>query len=308
MKLFEEGLKQLGVRFFLIGLLPSSLLALVVATVVDPTTLGKLLFGKTDNVPGFAILGGAVFLTLLLGPLQLSLTRLLEGYWPDVILWRRLTQRRIDAHRAHLKALDDRQNVDDPNDPKALRRAQQAAFAVHHRYPSDRKRLMPTALGNVLRAGEDGIGDRYGLDPVIVWPRLYPLLSDEMRDLVADQRLQLDLTVRLVYVLAATAVSAAVGLVMHPGWLWGAGTAVFALLSVAAYRASLSAALSYVTLFQSAFDLHRNDLYRALRLPLPSDLTSEREAGRKLSAFLRQGQGNLVFTEQNPAPKDGACR
>jgi hypothetical protein len=38
--------------------------------------------------------------------------------------------------------------------------------------------VTPPGLGNVLAAMEDGAGRTYGLDAVIVWPRLYPLWAN----------------------------------------------------------------------------------------------------------------------------------
>ena len=41
--------------------------------------------------------------------------------------------------------------------------------------PSQPDQVMPTALGNVLRNAELHPRDRYGIDAVLTWPRLYPL-------------------------------------------------------------------------------------------------------------------------------------
>ena len=42
-----------------------------------------------------------------------------------------------------------------------------------------------TGLGNALAAMEDSAGAAYGLDAVVAWPRLYPLLGDKVRAVVA---------------------------------------------------------------------------------------------------------------------------
>lgn len=310
MKIFEEGLKELGARFFLIGLLPSTFLAAVVAAAVDPAPWLRLLAEGGEAgaaaAPLTALLVGALLLSLVLAAVQLPMIRLLEGYWPERRPFRRLAERRTARHRERLARLKAAQDVADPNDADTLRRAQQAAFAVHHLYPADARRVMPTRLGNILRAGEDGVGARYGLDAVVIWPRLYAVLSDQTRGLVEDQRLQLDLCVRLVYVFAASALAALVG-ALRFGNGWAAlGAALLVGLAVVAYRASQTAALSYVTLFQTAFDLHRHALFNALRLQPASNLEAEREQNRILSRFLREGVGNLEFAA--PAAKEGERR
>jgi hypothetical protein len=40
--------------------------------------------------------------------------------------------------------------------------------------------MLPTMLGNTLCAAEFRARSRYGLDVVVLWPRLYPLLSDRV--------------------------------------------------------------------------------------------------------------------------------
>jgi hypothetical protein len=69
-----------------------------------------------------------------------------------------------------------------------------ATWKQRQYYPN-KDRLLPTALGNILRAGEDITTDRYGLDAVVVWPRLYPLLPKELKSILNDLRNQLDFSI-----------------------------------------------------------------------------------------------------------------
>ena len=307
MKIFEEGFKQLGVRFFLIGLLPSAFLATVVAAVIDPPLVLKWLSGLGTGDAQWSlpstILSGAVLITILLGSVQLPMIRLLEGYWPEFFPINWIMNRRADRYREKLENLKKERDISDPDDAAALRRAQKAAFAVIQLYPADPLRIMPTRLGNILRAGEDAVYRRYGLDATVVWPRLYPLLSSETRNLVSDQRMQLDLTIRLTYIFAAAALVAVIGLFQHSLW-WALGVILLIALSFIAYRVSQSSALSYVTLFQTAFDLHRHALYETMRIEVASDLDEERRQNLILSRFLREGTGNLKFAPPQKDEKD----
>ena len=306
-KIFEEGFKQLGVRFFLIGLLPSTFLAAVVAAVADPTLVLRWLSGLSTGDAQWSflstILAGAVLITVLLESVQLPMTRLLEGYWPEFFPINWIMNRRADRYRQKLEKLKKAQDISDPNDAAALRHAQNAAFAVHQLYPADPHRVMPTRLGNILRAGEDTVCRLYGLDAVVVWPRLYPLLSSETRSLVSDQRMQLDLTIRLTYIFAAAASVVAIGLFRQSLW-WTLGVILLIALSFTAYRACQAAALNYVTLFQTAFDLHRHVLYKTMRIELAADIDEERKQNRILSRFLREGVGNLKFASPQKNAKD----
>jgi hypothetical protein len=153
-------------------------------------------------------------------------------------------------------------------------------------FPSDPAWLLPTRLGNALRAAETRAGEPYGLDAVVAWPRLYPLLPDGVRALVDDQRDGLDLAARFCAVFAAAAAVSLVLLAIHGWWLLvPAGCLVLAWLS---YRGAVAAAVAYGEGIRAAIDLHRFDLLTALHLPLPATLEEERAVNEELSLFLRQ--------------------
>jgi hypothetical protein len=162
--------------------------------------------------------------------------------------------------------------------------------------------VMPTKLGNVLRAGEHRAGARYGLETVSAWPRLYPLLPPNVRSLIDDQRLQLDLSARFCAVFAAASVLGLALLAPHGWWLAvPAGTLALALL---AYRGAITAAIAYSEGLDTAFDLCRFDLLTALHLPLPSTREEELTANADLSAFLVQGE-DIDFPYEHPGNRTG---
>ena len=118
-----------------------------------------------------------------------------------------------------------------------------------------REHVMPTQLGNALRAAEVRAGEPYGLDAVVAWPRLYPLLSDPVRAVVDGQRDALDVNARFCAVFGAAAAISAALLVTHGWWLLVA--AGWLVLSWLAYRATVAAALAYGEAIRTAVDLHR---------------------------------------------------
>jgi hypothetical protein len=52
------------------------------------------------------------------------------------------------------------------------------------------------------------------------------------------------------------------------------------------YRLTLNAAMVYVDLLESTFDVHRHLLYQSLRQKLPTHPATEAETGRKLTQYL----------------------
>lgn len=267
---------------------------------------------------------GIVILSLLLHPFQLAVVRLLEGYWGSSAPGRPLAAIGIERQRRRLERLRSRyshafdESLSVPEQPptadsmrnegahdpeglltlarwrEARHRAARAdtmwrdALDRMNAYYPARDRLLPTRLGNVLRAGEDEAGDRYGLATNTMFRRLYPGLPDRFGSLIDDARDQLDTAARLcVTLLVATVVSAAL-LVTHVRWLaLPAGTA---LLAWVAYRAAVRTARIYGETLGLAFDLHRFDMLKALHYPLPANPTQELLLNRRVTRFFQEGR------------------
>ena len=147
--------------------------------------------------------------------------------------------------------------------------------------------LRPTALGNVLAAMDDTAGRAYGLDAVIAWPRLYPVLSDQVKSLVDDRRDALDASVRMTATMTVTVLLALVLLLRSDWWM------LLALIPLAvallAYSAAVQGALAYAETVQASFDLHHADLLAALRMQPPTQPEAERILNEQWCDHWRQG-------------------
>lgn len=147
---------------------------------------------------------------------------------------------------------------------------------------------LPTQLGNILRGYERRPTQKYGLDMLVCWPHLWMLLSENVQKDLSDARQNLDDAIQI--------------------WLWGAlllvwiywtwwALPVAVILMLVAYSWALQAARTYGKLLETAFDLYRPLLYRALRFPLPEDPKTEVEAGQNLTAYLLRGMKDNVEFE-----------
>lgn len=288
--------KDLGARFNLIGVLPSGLLVLFVLALVwggapaTPPDLDRIISQAEDlgAWEGALLFLAIVVVGVISQPLQLSLVRLLEGYWGDSKAGRLLAAPGTAFHRWRRARLQERQ-LHRGGRPAAetLDDMARTAAKLRRLYPPARG-VLPTRLGNALRAAEYRAGSRYGLEATVVWPRLYPLLAERVAAIVDDERDQLDLAARFCVVfVAATAVSFSL-LVTHGWWLLVPGTTF--VLGWLSYRAAVAAALAYGEGIEAAFDLHRFDLLRALHLHLPADRDSELAVNARLSEFLARGE------------------
>lgn len=236
-------------------------------------TLHPLLVGTgTAALLGVAVVALVVVTTshLLVGRLTMPVLRLLEGYWPAVL--GALRERRVTRWQA--KA----QELTTPSLPGKPARYTPAVASAKLRAFPPHPQVMPTRIGNIVRAGERRPATWYGLDAVIVWPQLWLVLPEQPRaDLVAA-RGALDRTVTaFVWALLSCGLS----LVWPPAALIGAGVAV------TIWRWWIpAAATNYATLVGAVFDTHRIALYDALRYPRPPTPADEPALGRALTRSL----------------------
>lgn len=152
--------------------------------------------------------------------------------------------------------------------------------------PAQSDRRMPTRLGNILRAAERRPLEKYGLDAVICFPRLWLLLPTEVKTELVEARAQLNTMVRIW-----------IWSVLFLGWGvwsgWAIGLGIFS--AWLAHRWMLAAAIVYGDLVEAAFDLHRTALYKSVRWRLPNNPIEEQQMGRSLTNSLWRG-----FTEPEP--------
>lgn len=220
----------------------------------------------------------ASLLGLLLRPFQVRAVRVLEGYWDRWSLTAGLAGVLARVQRRRWRALRERAERTGRGDTG--RRVQaDARRRLAARPPQEV--LLPTALGNALRAGELSAGERYGLTTLTSWPRLYLQVSDRMAGVLSSSRDTLDTAVNLCWAFLALAVMGGVALYDESsGWWWCGAT--FALAAVA-YKGAITAAQAYSGLMHVAYDLHRFDLLTALHHRLPPDPDTEEETFYRLS-------------------------
>lgn len=216
---------------------------------------------------------------------ELPVLRLLEGYWPRWMqpLRRRLIKmQKIKAEKAEKRfqglASQGIENLTLEEADEYVQLDWQLKQT-----PTQSDRLMPTRLGNILRAAERRPLEKYGLESVICFPRLWLLLPNEVKTELTEARAKLNTMVR-VWIWSLL-------FLIWSIWAWWA-IPLGIISAVLAYRWMLNAAAIYGDLVESAFDLHRIALYKALRWKLPKNSTEEQDTGKALTNYLWRG-----FTE-----------
>jgi hypothetical protein len=236
-----------------------------------------------------AVLLGALVLVgasaVVVQRLSTPVLRLLEGYWPR---WMNRPRRTLveDAQQRAQKDNDAWQSlkaqIESPAvpTPEQLLELAELERRIHHR-PSTPNRLLPTRVGNILRTAETRPADKYGLEAVIVWSRLWLVLPEATRQELSTARTSLD-----------GSVAAVVWGVLFCGFTplawWalplGLAVAVGAVLWWVPTRAEV-----FADLVEATYDLHRIALYRQLRWPLPANPHLEHTSGEQVTKYLVRG-------------------
>jgi hypothetical protein len=168
---------------------------------------------------------------------------------------------------------------------------QKLAFYENERtlhFPPTPAEVIPTKLGNTIAAFERYPSRKYGIDAVVMWPRLTPVLAREKYAVFVNRE-----KAGLDFLLNLSILAGLFGLEMILVWfLFKQGFPVFELglavsISAFCYWASITSALHWGGAVSVAFDMYRHKLRKALGVTAPASLAAEKEIWRQLSAFYR---------------------
>ncbi|SDO90582.1 hypothetical protein SAMN04489867_0911 [Pedococcus dokdonensis] len=303
----------------------------------DVIDLGRLKDVNPVKQPSHAValIAFALVLAVVTHPIQFVLIQLLEGYWglsrPGIALAHRRAavhaRRRAAANAMH-KAYNpvasatassglppppppsaptsgEPSGPSAPPDPAETLRHMlitSASGAVVASYPRNPATVLPTRLGNVLRAYESRGGVAVGL-PLLNWTTYIGLVAEPSHTAyVQDQRQELDLAVRMTGVGAFCAGVTALALWPHGAWV------LLSFVPYAAtwisYRGALSAAHAYGQACEAWLYLNRFKLYEQLHLNLPTTSREERAIGKRLAEMVA---ANPFFEQEYAHASDGSA-
>jgi hypothetical protein len=279
---------QLEKRFLLNAFFPTLLfsiaLGLTVAASFGGITGAIEWWNEQDTVVKTVLVVAWVALTFVFANVlangTLGIVRLFEGYrWPAswFASWGRNHQLN-QAAQALARSEDEFQRRFPPF-PRELTKDQVA----------------PTKLGNVLLSAERYPRDRYGVDSVRVWPRLFHLVPSEIGESMAAARASMEFLLVVAFLAALYVPLASIALIADAGplaWFLASllgGPAVAA----TAYFAALTPAAVYAQHVRAVFDLHRLELLKSLNVPFPATLEEERRTWDLLTPFLDQGHPHV---------------
>src|SRR5947209_11682715 len=245
-------------RQFVVGyFVPWFVALLLLSQGLSSTFLPGLIQSQTQAASTVLIIGGAgLVMGLAAQGAWYPIMRLLEGY--PLRASRRLEwleRRFVVRQRRRLARLEtERREVSEALATLAvtpgneLKRAhlvadrRRLAWKRDRDYPPAADEILPTGFGNALRAFERYPNDRWGLDGIIYWPRIQPLLSDAEREIHSDAEAGVDFFINAFLVSGLAGVLLVADGVWHiesTPWAWLYRVAPFTLLPVF-YRAAVN--------------------------------------------------------------------
>jgi len=196
-----SSLPKLADKAFIVGYLAPVLLALLAALIVFPefswtSNLLKTLTNADDLGKVTLAAASSVFAALLLMLANRPIYRALEGYIGPLSLpfFEKRAQHawatREEERRRLLRKAQAAPVGRERDDAKIAYRKYLRAF--RRRYPRSLRNVLPTKFGNANRAFEAYSASVYGVEAILIWPRLTAILPKAQEDLLSDARAQVN--------------------------------------------------------------------------------------------------------------------
>jgi hypothetical protein len=302
----SDFLSAIGRSYIVSSLVPAGFFTLVASLIVRPW-VHRLLgarseaFWPTSDALIFFVV--AAFIGFALYSINTSVYRLFEGYtislpWSYRAHRRRLHQMLLE--RVTLENMLRRKDITG-NDHEILRLRLLRLYEEFQRtFPSRPDLVMPTQLGNALRAYEEYTGLNFGIDGILVWPRLLEVASERFLNLHTDNNNKLTFVLNSALLSWLASGLSFVSFILYAlggiGSMWYAVgyCAVFVLGLIGGwgfYRTALPLAEEQGYLFRAGFDLFRFKLLEALRISeLPQRPEDESAIWSSLQEYWWAGQ------------------
>ncbi|MGA1839052.1 MAG: hypothetical protein ACMUIU_00360 [bacterium] len=221
--------------------------------------------------------------------------RFYEGYGP-FSLFRPLEQRRFRNIEKRLKAFmkevkkTPRTNTNTSEFQQLEQKAHALEYHLRSSFPPP-EYVMPTALGNIIRAAEIHGLVHYGIDAIILWPRLLPFVPEKITKALGEayNSMVLCLNTSIIFYTLSLFWLIYFGRLKNITTLIFLPVPILFLLGCLSYKASLTSGRDFGHQLCAAVDLSRWKLLKELRYPYPKDHNEEVQLWQEISKFLYGG-------------------
>ncbi len=324
----KDAVKDLAQSLQASTILPAAVFVLINAFFVCPQVWPDLDLTATTTLT--LITAFTVTLSYTLYALNIPLIRLAEGYIgaDDVIVqlfkngqlrkYKRLRDWEITCN-TRLKDIEDdltllrlktemtNEQLAEVQNPEYMELYKQKEvwiteqIKVHQRldsrFPSRQSDILAMPLGNVIAAFEDYSFTRYGMDSVVLWPRMVPILKEKgFLDFVAQEKSVFDFLLNLALVAVLIGLELFyIALYNHQPLNAALSLVVMIIFVVILYQGCIFGAELWGSTVRVAFDLYRDDLHKALRLKPCTSFREEYSQWERVSQFIHYG--NRKFSD-----------
>lgn len=321
MSILTSLLSLLGNNNLVPAVIPSLAFVMTTLVVFDPIVKSSSLLQQQNGVDYIVLFSifivlPVIILSYTLTALNPYLLKLFEGYvffdrFPFMYKSQiRKAQKLLferDSLKEQIQMLEKRKSkLKKAEVARRLFQLRQKYYAVVSaydlNYPDDPTEIMPTRIGNILKASQTYAGTRYGIDGVAFWPRLVHVIPKEYKETIDASRNELSFlfnfaTLSIIfYILCIMAIFIEMPH-YHPSILFRfiiAG-ALALLCNWFFSRASTFSVQSYGMLFRSAYDLFRLDLLEQFRVEIPQNSAEEFFVWKNINELILMGQSSLEF-------------
>ena len=311
--MFGELPKLLGKNFILGFFAPSAVFIILSSILISRFSSSNLIIVEIGSKSLFAatsLLFGCYLVSVILLGMNHAIIMFLEGYrkfWFFNLLLESKKKKFDDIER-NIEKLKNRIDnaIQDDLDKIGMLEAEYTykSQEIAENYP-DRDFILPTSLGNRIRAFEVYSRVVYGLDAIPMWTRILSVIPEKYQKLIDDAKSQFDFwlnsTIFLLLLFAIDIVAA----VYFSSLRYFLESIAFLILAVIGYRLLVSSAKSWGQFVMGAFDLFKKDLATQMGYEIPRSIEREREFWRLMSQTMmyRSEKAANELTQYKPHTK-----
>lgn len=241
----------------------------------------------------------ATFFAIVLQQSNMLIIKLYEGYYgwrwfPLRQILKRMTRCQKNLYKKRKEEIDQ------------LNRSKKDTRSMEHdlsrAFPADENQILPTRLGNIMRASEYYVHQIYNIDPITIWPRLTAVIPQFYAEQIEKTQTTVSFVLNLSFISAILGFECLAQSVVDVLELYrGIEAKLFVIpilvpfslnapelliiislicfiLSYIFYLLSCLPAGAWGEYIRSVFDLYRYDLFKQMSLHLPSEpITLRRE-------------------------------
>jgi hypothetical protein len=152
--------------------------------------------------------------------------------------------------------------------------------------PYDKRRLMPTRLGNAFAVMEEYPFHHYNMDATLYWPRMLLVIPEKYDNEIGNLKMSIDFALNLSALLYLIGTECVAMAIILQNWRFAIGTTVALAFGYLLYGNAVLWTREMGTLIASCFDLFRGDLQKAMIIGPKSALDKERNTWLSLAQFL----------------------